>query len=204
MPYFKYPIPLTTHQIKQLRKAIDTSTPVRMRISVYQLGTNEGIPLLLSKSQINKAEKHLKMGKGILLTLSPTQIRYNKKEGGFLPILIPIAIALATGAASALGGFAANKAIDAIDKAIQGGDYNTASRKMMRIYDKINGEGLSPSDMDKNVLMELLSKFSKRITKGQGLTPFGTSGGEFNSIPGTDYVVKKANGLFPHGVKPKS
>lgn len=119
MSYQRFPIRLSPHQKKQLKKAVETSTPVRMRISASALSSGEGVPILMTSGQVKKAMKSIEQGKGMMLNMSKTQIRANKKDGGILPALIPLGVALGTalasGAASAVGTFAVNKIIDAFD-----------------------------------------------------------------------------------------
>ena len=151
MSYDRFPVNLTAHQKRQLRKAIETNTPVKIRLSLSQLTSGDGIPLLLTQAQINKVNKSIQNNKGMMLSMSKTQIRENKKNGGFLPALIPIAIAigtaLATGAASAVGTYAVNKVIKAVDKGAglyPQGTYGEGFTKIPGTDLVVRGNGLFP------------------------------------------------------------
>lgn len=117
-------VPLSEGQVKKMRKAIKTLTPVSLRLSSDQLGAKGGIPILITKSQYNKMRKSLNSGKGMILKISMTQMRKLKKDGGILPFIVPAVIAgataLATGALSAVGGYATTKGLEAIENAVSG------------------------------------------------------------------------------------
>ena len=77
--YHDYGLMLTDSQKKRLQTAKDGIT---LRLTNDQLSGDDR--LLLTKSQINKIEKHRQKGVGMDLKLSATQVR---KQGGFLGAL---------------------------------------------------------------------------------------------------------------------
>jgi hypothetical protein len=118
--YISYQLPITEGQRKKIARAYETKSPVSVRLTGKQLLEMPNISILLTKRQVDKMEKVKSMGIGVVLKLSVAQLRAQKKEGGFLPaILVPIITALATGALSATAGYAANKGLNAIEKAIE-------------------------------------------------------------------------------------
>ena len=120
---FEYRVKLTPNQKSKLASAIRNKSPLTIRLKHNQLsGYDE---LMLTQRQIAKIEKSIANGTGTDIKISRTQIRRSVKHGGNLftslaslgARLLPYAIkgiskvapALATGAASALGGIGIKK-----------------------------------------------------------------------------------------------
>lgn len=177
--YNRVQFPLTKSQVTKIRKAINNTTPAKLKMTFAQLGNmGQGSPLFITSTQLNRLNKNLSKGKGAMLSLSAAQTLAMKKDGGILPILVPLLItgatALATGALGAVGAFAADKVIDLVDTAIGGALPKFTDVPGTNIVIKTSGNGLGFNTGQ-----------GLGFDTGQGLFPFGTSG----------------NGLFPLGVK---
>jgi hypothetical protein len=118
MSFKKYNIALSKAQISKISKAIEDSTPVKIKLTAGQIKQKGEIPMMMTQSQINKINKMREAGKGMILSMSTAQIRENKKDGGIIPFLIPIGIAAASAIAGTVATWGAKKGLDAIDKAI--------------------------------------------------------------------------------------
>lgn len=112
---------LTSGQAKSVSKAIETSSPVRIKLTYDQLNSDSGVMFPLTNSQKSKIEKSLRDGKGVMINFSKNQVAQMKKQGGILPALaalIPVGIALLSGAAGAVGTWGTKKLLDKVDTAI--------------------------------------------------------------------------------------
>ena len=96
MDYILHKVRLSDCQKKNLYDAINKKNSLTLRISSEN--KNGDVPILLTKNQYNKLQTKKT---GVDLKLSARQIQANKKEGGFLPFLLPIIAAL-----GGLGGIA--------------------------------------------------------------------------------------------------
>ena len=121
--YFEYSVTLTDNQKNNLVKAINSKSPITLRIKNSNLKGND--ELMLTKTQLKRIKKSLENGTGADIKISKTQIRKIAKHGGNLfsslaslgAKLLPFAVkglskavpALATGAVSALGSLGVNK-----------------------------------------------------------------------------------------------
>ena len=118
--YFPYGVKLSQGQMQKLSRAYNTRSPITLRLEKSDLkGNNE---LMLTKTQIKRIEKAIKMNKGVEIKISKTQIRKVIKHGGALwsslaglalPLakkaLPKIAAPLASGALSGLASVGVNK-----------------------------------------------------------------------------------------------
>ena len=121
--YFEYGVTLSDNQKNSLVKAINSKSPLTLRIKNSNLkGKDE---LMLTKTQLKKIKKSLENGTGADIKISKTQIRKVAKRGGNLftslsslgAKVLPFAVkgltkavpALATGAVSALGSLGVDK-----------------------------------------------------------------------------------------------
>lgn len=191
MSYDKTYIYMSEGQKKKLATAFNKMAPIKIKFSNTQLKKQGNMPIMVTKSQMNRIDKAKKDNKGMMLSISLAQMRAMKKEGGILPFLIPIAIAgasaLATGALSALGGLAVNKIASALDK---------------------KGEGLGP--LGGNILPQGLPPGIapipiQQLPIGGGVMgPVLQVGGCYNCGYGLYPIGQKSRGggLFPHGVRP--
>ena len=115
--YFEYGVNLTDNQKRSLASAVNSRTPLTLRIKNSNLSGND--ELILTKTQLKRIQKSLANGTEVDLKISKTQIRKVAKQGGNLftslaslgARVLPDAVkglskavpALATGAVSALG-----------------------------------------------------------------------------------------------------
>ena len=118
--YFPYGVKLSQGQMQKLSRAYTTHSPVTLRLDKSDLkGNNE---LMLTKTQIKRIQKAMKMNKGVEIKISKTQIRKVIKHGSglwstlaglALPLakkaLPKIAAPLASGALSGLASVGVNK-----------------------------------------------------------------------------------------------
>lgn len=120
MPYTKKQLSLSKGQLKNLAKAIKTTTPIKIKFSYNQLKSNNNlVPLMLTQRQINRINKAITEKKGIVLSFSKKQINAIKQDGGIAPIIPAIGLALLTGAlsggVSAVSKYGVDKIIDKFD-----------------------------------------------------------------------------------------
>jgi hypothetical protein len=80
MSYQPHSVNLTDNQIKSITRAKTKIAPVSIRLKNSDL-TNGNATLQLNNTQINQINKAIRDGKGVVLTLSATQIRYQDGEG---------------------------------------------------------------------------------------------------------------------------
>ena len=121
--YFEYGVTLSDNQKNSLVKAINSKSPITLRIKNSNLKGND--ELMLTKTQLKRIKKSLENGTGADIKISKTRISKIAKNGGNLfsslaslgAKLLPFAVkglskavpALATGAVSALGSLGVNK-----------------------------------------------------------------------------------------------
>ena len=121
--YFEYGVTLSDNQKTNLVKAINSKSPLTLRIKNSNLKGND--ELMLTKTQLKRIKKSLENGTGADIKISKTQIRKVAKHGGNLfsslaslgAKVLPFAVkglskavpALATGAVSALGSLGVDK-----------------------------------------------------------------------------------------------
>ena len=114
--YFEYGVNLTDNQKRSLASAMNSKSPLTLRIKKSNLVGND--ELMLTKTQLKRIQKSLTNGTGADIKRSKTQIRKVAKHGGNLfstlaslgAKVLPYAVkgltkavpALATGAVSAL------------------------------------------------------------------------------------------------------
>ena len=202
MSFSKTNIFLTNGQKKKLTTAFNKMSPIKLKLSSSQLKKQGGIPLMITKTQMNKINKSKRLNKGMMLNISISQMRTMKKEGGIIPFLIPIAVAgvsaLATGALSALGGLAVNK----ISEALDGNGLSPLGSGLRPLGGNVTMQGLPPVSNPNSLDMLPIGgniqpslQIGGRCTcgqlLGQGLYPIGET---FNNNR------RRGSGLFPHGV----
>ena len=121
--YFEYGVNLSDNQKRSLASAMNSNTPLTLRLKHGNLTGND--ELMLTKTQLKKIQKSLNHGTGADIKISKTQIRKVAKQGGSLfstlaslgARVLPYAVkrltkaapALATGAISALGSLGIDK-----------------------------------------------------------------------------------------------
>ena len=121
--YFEYGVTLSDNQKNSLVKAVNSKSPLTLRIKNSNLKGND--ELMLTTTQLKRIKKSLENGTGADIKISKTQIRKVAKHGGNLfsslaslgAKVLPFAVkglskavpALATGAISALGSLGLNK-----------------------------------------------------------------------------------------------
>ena len=121
--YFEYGVNWSDNQKKNLASAMNSNTPLTLRLKHSNLTRND--ELMLTKTQLKRIQKSLNNGTGADIKISKTQIRKVAKQGGNLfsslaslgARVLPYAVkglskavpALATGAVSALGSLGIDK-----------------------------------------------------------------------------------------------
>ena len=153
---------LTDTNLKKIANALSNGVSTAIQFANTHL--NGQHPMYLSKLQNNNIDKSIKMGKGVRITLSKTQLNKMKKNGGFLQFLLPLlptlGTALATGALSGLAGWGVGKIAD---KAMGNGLVN---------YGQQNGGCFdSPLNSMGNPKYKCAKK--KTLQMGEGLYQFG-------------------------------
>ena len=74
---------ISENQKQKLKQAVDTKSPVSIRLGFEDLCGSD--VLALTNSKVNRMAKALQNGKGITLKMSKCQVVHNiKTEGGFL------------------------------------------------------------------------------------------------------------------------
>ena len=119
---FEYELPLSDNQIHKLQNAINNKKSITLQISKKDINTNNNLKkILLTKTQINKIEKHKRKNKGVEINLSLSQLRKNQK-GGLLPLLPILAKVASIAGPLLLSGVSGliNGASDAIGKKLAG------------------------------------------------------------------------------------
>ncbi len=157
--YIERGMHLTDANIKKIASAINSGIGTAIQFAKDHLAGQH--PLMLLKTQLAKVDKAMKMGKGLKLTFSPTQLKKMSKNGGFLQFLTPflpmIGKALAGGVLSGLAGVAVNKIADA------------ASGKGLANFGQKQG-GCMKCSGDMIMMPEI---GAKKKTSGEGLYQFG-------------------------------
>ena len=121
--YFEYGVNLSDNQKRSLASAMNSKSPLTLRIKHGNLTGND--ELMLTKTQLKRIQKSLNNGTRADIKISKTQIRKVAKQGGNLfsslaslgARVLPYAVkglskavrALATGAVSALGSLGIDK-----------------------------------------------------------------------------------------------
>ena len=95
MTYKSHSIQLTDGQKQSLAKAYNQKSPITLRLKHGQLSGTNGIPLMLTDTQINNINKSKRNSTGLDLRLSKTQITAQSKSGGFLGALAGLLLKLA-------------------------------------------------------------------------------------------------------------
>lgn len=141
--YIKKRIHLSDNQISKLKLAYKNSKEISLQIDKNKPPNYD---MYLTQTQI----KHIANGKRIKISM--TQL---KKNGGFLPFLIPILIAgakaLAIGATSGAAGWVAKKGLDKI----------SGSGKPKK---KKNGSGYPPG-----LTLDDIANYKKKKSRGKGV-----------------------------------
>ena len=121
--YFPYGVKLSKGQMEKLSRAYVNKSPITLRLEKSDLKGNDEI--MLTKTQIKRIQKAMKMNKGVDIKISKSQIRKVARHGGSLwssltgiaskalPMVMPLAkkaaAPLATGALSGLASLGVNK-----------------------------------------------------------------------------------------------
>jgi len=148
MSYTNVHANISVNQQQKLQHAVDTKSPVRIRLGYEDLCGSD--VLALTNSQVNRMTKAYENVKGITIKMSKRQVVHNMKtEGGFLSFLADLATkalpflaktvlpTLATGALSGVGSALAQKATN---KAMGNGLYLKKGSNIARV--ETDGQGL--------------------------------------------------------------
>jgi len=141
MSYTNLHVNISENQQQKFKHAVDTKSPVSIRLSYKDLCGSD--ILALTNSQVNTMTKAYQDGKGITIKMSKRQVVHNMKtEGGFLSFLACLAAnalpflaktvlpTLATGALSGVGSAFAQKTTN---KAIGNGLYLKKGSNITRV-----------------------------------------------------------------------
>ena len=113
--FIEYTIYLSPFQKRKIKKCFKAKQKCQIRVNHSRKNDREPVQFLLNQRQVNKIEKLKKENKGCDIDVSYKQLVQN---GGFLPFLIPLAVALGkaalTSGAAALGTYAGKKVADKI------------------------------------------------------------------------------------------
>lgn len=177
--YTKFGVTLSEGQIKKIKRAIDRDTDVTILILKKNLLGNNFLPL--TPTQINKIKK---ASSGVELCLSKAQLKYMKKKGGFLPLLLA-AIPAAIGAIGGLAG-GISSAVNSTRQT------NEQKRHNQELENIAKGSGL-PSDLVAPI--PIIGKVLSNQLKKFGL------GGCVKNLKGASwgnglYLEREGNGLF--------
>lgn len=110
--YHLHKVALSDTQKREIAKAAMNKSPITVSLKVSSLdGPDE---LYLTSMQKQKLDKRRAKGLGAKLNLSVAQLKYMKKQGGFIGAILPfltstVLPALATGAATSAGSMLFNK-----------------------------------------------------------------------------------------------
>jgi len=146
--YTNVNVKISENQQQKLKQAVDTKSPVSIRLGYNDLCGDDA--LALTNSQVNRMTKAYQNGKGITIKMSKRQVVHSMKtEGGFLSLLAGLTAkalpflaktvlpTLATGALSGVGLALAQKATD---KAMGNGLYLKKGSNITRV--ETDGQGL--------------------------------------------------------------
>ena len=89
--YIKVKVNISENQRKKLKTALDNGAD-KVSIQLDHTDLNGEDILAVTKRQVNRMAKALREGRGVRISMSPTQLKYNLKvEGGFLGMLAGLA-----------------------------------------------------------------------------------------------------------------
>jgi len=179
MSYTNVHVNISENQQQKLKRAVDTKSPVSIRLGFEDLCGSD--VLALTNSQVNRMTKAFQNGKGITIKMSERQVVHSMKtEGGFLSMLAGLATkalpflaktdlpTLATGALSGVGLALAQKATN---KAMGNGLYLKKGSNIARV--ETDGQGLYVKPYKGsglgNVGNGLYLKQGDQVISGQGL-----------------------------------
>jgi len=90
MSYTNVHVNISDNQQQKLKHAVDTKSPVNIRLGYENLCGSD--VLALTNSQVNRMAKSYENGKGITIKMSKRQVVHNiKPEGSFLGMLASLA-----------------------------------------------------------------------------------------------------------------
>lgn len=89
--YIKVKVNISENQRKKLKTALDNGAD-KVSIQLDHTDLNGEDILAVTKRQVNRMAKALREGRGVRISMSPTQLKYNLRvEGGFLGMLAGLA-----------------------------------------------------------------------------------------------------------------
>jgi len=148
MSYTNVHVNIFENQQQKLKHAVDTKSPVSIRLGYEDLCGSDA--LALTNSQLNRMTKAFQNGKGITIKMSKRQVVHNiKTEGGFISMLACLAAralpflaktVLPTLATGALSGVESALAQKATNKAMGNGLYLKKGSNIARV--ETDGQGL--------------------------------------------------------------
>jgi len=148
MSYTNVHVNISENQQQKLKHAVDTKSPVSIRLGYKDLCGSD--VLALTSSQVNRMTKAYENGKGITIKMSKRQVVHNiKTEGEFLSMLAGLATkalpflaktVLSTLATGALSGVRSALAQKATNKVMGNGLYLEKGSNITRV--EMDGQGL--------------------------------------------------------------
>ena len=148
--YLEYGVNLTDNQKSKLASAINTKSPLTLRLKHSNLQRSD--ELMFTKSQITKIQKSIANGTGTDIKISKTQITKSVKHGGNLFTFL-----------ASLGANALSLAVKGISKALPALPTGAVSALGSLGIDKLFGKGIS---IPKKYI-PMLPPFIKELTKAQ-------------------------------------
>jgi len=85
--YVELEINLSPTQRTSIANAVSNQTSVRLKLSHTQLTGHHNAKIQVTPMQHRRIQKSINAGKGLVITLSKTQLKHHQK-GGFLPVLL--------------------------------------------------------------------------------------------------------------------
>lgn len=177
MPYEKYHVNVSNAQKRKIKKSYNDGNGIRVQFSYADLNNGDDL-IALTKTQVKKMRNALQSNKGVVIEMSPSQVKANvSMEGGFLSALLGLAARfLPTIAKTLLPGIAmgalSGAASAGVEKAIKGsGLYLKKGGCMCSV--ETDGKGLylrkvvPPKGINGNGLY--LRKPTGYVTVGKGL-----------------------------------
>lgn len=105
--YYETELFVSSNQLQKIKTALSKGCDITLRISTENVNTSvPNVSLPLTKCQVHKLQKSMKLNKGTQLQISATQLKKSsiKKDGGFLPLLalLPAILGAAGGVAGGI------------------------------------------------------------------------------------------------------
>ena len=146
--YQKVNVNITDNQKQKIKDSVSAKCAITS-IKFRKTDLDGDHVLFLTDSQYKKFEKAKKQNRGITIKMSIKQLRYNRKEGGFLGLILPALAGVARVAAPAIGkalgiGALSGLANAGVSKILGNGVYLKKPNSVCKIETDGKGLYLSP------------------------------------------------------------